>query len=48
LWIDLKTKLPVKRQYAFTENGETVRSFEIYASLTVDGKLDAKTFDLPK
>jgi hypothetical protein len=48
VWIDLKTKLPVKRQYAFTENGQTVRSFEIYGRLAVNEKVDAKLFDLPK
>jgi outer membrane lipoprotein-sorting protein len=48
VWIDLKTKLPVKRQYEFTEKGETVRSFEIYSRLTTDEKVDPKVFELPR
>jgi len=43
VWIELNTKLPVKRQYVSTD-----RHFEIYGKLTVDEKLDANAFDLPK
>jgi outer membrane lipoprotein-sorting protein len=48
VWIDLKTKLPVKRQCTFKEKGETGQSSEIYEKLTVDEKVDDKVFNLPK
>jgi hypothetical protein len=45
VWIDLKTDLPVKRQVG--TNAEKVWYSETY-EVTLDSKLDPKTFELPK
>lgn len=47
VWLDAKTKMPVKR--TMTGGGSDVTEVtEIYSEFTVDGNVDAKSFVLPK
>jgi outer membrane lipoprotein-sorting protein len=49
VWIDTETKLPVKREIGVQKGGvEEARITETYSTFTVDGKIDAKLFELPK
>jgi outer membrane lipoprotein-sorting protein len=46
VWVDTKTGLPVKRTLVGTEGNE---KFTVtYTKFAVDGKIDPKTFELPK
>ena len=47
LWIDAKTNLPVR--LAMTGGGSDITDItETYSEFTIDGKVDAKSFELPK
>jgi outer membrane lipoprotein-sorting protein len=48
LWLDLKTGLPVKRTVTEEIAGEKKTLVETYRNLTLDQKVDASKFDLPK
>jgi outer membrane lipoprotein-sorting protein len=48
LWIDSKTKLPLKRVVTPMEKDRWFIVTETYRRLTLDGKIDAKKFELPK
>jgi len=49
VWIDTETKLPVKRELGLEKNGaEEGRISETYSTFAVDGKIDAKMFEVPK
>jgi outer membrane lipoprotein-sorting protein len=50
LWIDPKTQLPLQRRLEFKEGnpGVTVTLVETYPTFTLDAKIDAKAFALPK
>lgn len=46
IWLDAKTNLPLKRLIAIESDKLTVT--ETYTKLTLDEKIDPKTFELPK
>jgi hypothetical protein len=48
VWLDAKTGLPLKRQVSAKADGGTRVVEELYTDLKVGGKLDARTFELPK
>lgn len=49
LWIDAETLLPLKRLVAFEGNqGKPGRITETNSEFTIDAKVDAKLFELPK
>jgi outer membrane lipoprotein-sorting protein len=48
VWIDPKTGLPVKRLVAGEVDGKKFAYSETYTKLTLDGKVDAVKFELPK
>ena len=48
VWLDLKTGIPVKRQVTERVGGQQTTMVETYRTLTLDEKVDAKKFDLPK
>jgi outer membrane lipoprotein-sorting protein len=48
LWLDLKRGLPVKRTVTEEIAGEKKTLVETYRNLTLDQKVDASKFDLPK
>jgi outer membrane lipoprotein-sorting protein len=48
VWVDAKTNLPLKREIKSKPAGQDVTVTETYSKITLDGKIDAKTFDLPK
>jgi outer membrane lipoprotein-sorting protein len=48
IWLDLKTGLPLKRTVSPWEAKEKMVLVENYTKLTLDQKVDAKNFDLPK
>ena len=47
VWIDLKTGLPVKRLVTSEVGKEKTEVTETYGKLTLDEKLDPKTFEIP-
>jgi outer membrane lipoprotein-sorting protein len=48
LWLDAKTLLPLKRTLVVGKDGmEAAKVTETYKEVTLDPKIDAKTFDLP-
>lgn len=47
VWIDKKTGLPLKRAIAGKKETKVGDLTETYRMFTVDGKLDAKLFDIP-
>lgn len=48
VWLDLTSRLPVKRVATERVAGQETIVVEIYGTLTLDEKVDAKKFDLPK
>jgi outer membrane lipoprotein-sorting protein len=49
VWIDTATYLPVKREMVSQrKDGQELRISETYTTFTVDAKIDAKEFELPK
>jgi outer membrane lipoprotein-sorting protein len=48
VWIDAETHLPLKRVVTCEENGQPVTTTEIYSRMTVNGRIDPKTFEFPK
>jgi outer membrane lipoprotein-sorting protein len=50
VWIDTRTNLPLKRVLEATMEGgkEAARFVETYSNFTIDGRIDAKLFELPK
>jgi outer membrane lipoprotein-sorting protein len=48
VWVDTKTKLPIKRVIAIPGNEKMGTLTENYSNLTVDGKIDPQRFELPK
>src|SRR5262249_7904175 len=48
LWIDLETGLPLKRVFTGTLDGRKITFTETYETITLDPKVDAKVFELPK
>jgi outer membrane lipoprotein-sorting protein len=49
LWLDAKTTLPVKRVVRVDKGGgDNYTATETYTKLTLDEKIDAKKFELPK
>ena len=48
VWIDTKTILPLKRVITIPLGGDTVTFTETCSKLTLDPKVDAKKFELPK
>jgi outer membrane lipoprotein-sorting protein len=48
VWIDTKTLLPVKRIQTSESNKDKITITEIYSKVAIDGKIDAKAFELPK
>jgi outer membrane lipoprotein-sorting protein len=49
VWIDSETKLPVKREFVLQKDGADQGSVsETYSTFTVNGKIDAKVFEVPK
>jgi hypothetical protein len=48
LWIDVETNLPLKRIVACTFEGKKATFTESYTTFSVDPKIDAMLFELPK
>jgi outer membrane lipoprotein-sorting protein len=48
VWVDTKTNLPLKRVLRGKEGTEKATVTETYSKFTVDGKVDPKSFELPK
>jgi outer membrane lipoprotein-sorting protein len=49
VWLDPQTQLPLKRVVVGQAGGkETFRIIETYSEFTIDGKYDAKLFEIPK
>lgn len=48
VWIDLETHLPLRRVLQKKEGARTVTITETFETLTLDGKIDASRFSLPK
>jgi outer membrane lipoprotein-sorting protein len=48
VWLDTKSRLPVKRVLTGMEGGDNLTVTETYSKVTVDGKVGEKTFELPK
>ncbi len=48
LWLDAKTNLPLKRVLRPAEGNDGATFTEIYSAFTLNPKLDAKLFELPK
>jgi outer membrane lipoprotein-sorting protein len=48
VWIDTKTHLPLKHVFTGTMDGRKVMMTETFTKFEVDGKIDAKQFELPK
>jgi outer membrane lipoprotein-sorting protein len=50
VWIDLKTHVPLKRLLTTKvgDGDKELKVTEIYSKVVVDGKIDVKTFELPK
>jgi outer membrane lipoprotein-sorting protein len=48
VWIDTKTLLPLKRVSEGKKSGIDERYVETYSTFTLDSKIDAKLFEVPK
>jgi outer membrane lipoprotein-sorting protein len=48
VWVDAKTHVPLKRVLSAKVGGQALTVTETYSKVVVDGKIDAKTFELPK
>jgi outer membrane lipoprotein-sorting protein len=48
LWLDVETNLPLKRIFTGTVEGKKITFTETYGTFTLDPKIDAKLFELPK
>jgi outer membrane lipoprotein-sorting protein len=48
VWIDTKTHLPLKRTLTGSIDGNKMTVTEMYTKMELDGKVDAKQFELPK
>ena len=48
LWLDAETNLPVKRIVVYTVAGKKATFTESYTTFTLDPKIDARMFELPK
>jgi outer membrane lipoprotein-sorting protein len=48
VWLDAKTKLPLKRVTTIPVKGAQINVTETFTQLTLDPKLEPKTFELPK
>jgi outer membrane lipoprotein-sorting protein len=48
VWVNTQTNLPARLELRMEINGATVALTESYADYAVDGKLDAKLFEVPK
>jgi outer membrane lipoprotein-sorting protein len=48
VWVDAKTHVPLKRSLTAKVGDKQLTVTETYSKVEVDGKLDAKTFELPK
>lgn len=48
VWLDVKTKLPLKRVVSVKQEGLAMTVSVTYSKLTLDEKVDEKQFDLPK
>lgn len=48
VWVDAQTHVPLKRLLTARLDGQDLSVTETYADVVVDGKVDAKTFELPK
>ena len=48
VWVDVKTHVPLKRSLTAKIGDKQLTVTETYSKVAVDGKLDDKTFELPK
>lgn len=48
VWVDVKSYLPIKQVVDFKEGNNAITITEVYTKTAVDGKIDAKEFELPK
>jgi outer membrane lipoprotein-sorting protein len=48
VWVDVKTHVPLKRMLTAKIGDKQLTVTETYSKVEVDGKIDAKTFELPK
>jgi hypothetical protein len=48
VWVDVKTHVPLKRLLTAKVGDQELKVTKTYSKVVVDGKLDAKTFELPK
>jgi outer membrane lipoprotein-sorting protein len=48
VWVDVKTHVPLKRLLTTKVGDKDFTITETYSKVVVDGKIDAKTFELPK
>jgi len=48
VWLDPKTTLPLKRVKVVEEDGKKGTITEVFKEWKLDGKIDAKKFELPK
>jgi outer membrane lipoprotein-sorting protein len=48
VWIDVETKVPLKRLFAMKGEGKDMSVTETYRDVKLDGKIDPKKFELPK
>jgi outer membrane lipoprotein-sorting protein len=48
VWLDVKTRIPVKRLVTERVGGHQTAIIETYGKITLDEDVDAKKFDLPK
>jgi outer membrane lipoprotein-sorting protein len=48
VWLDAQTKLPLKRVTTIPDKGKQITVTEMFTQLTLDPKLEPKTFELPK
>lgn len=48
LWLDVETDLPLKREFAGSFGKKNISFTETYKSFTLDPKIDAKMFEVPK
>lgn len=48
VWIDTKTHLPLRREVEVKADKRTLTTVETYSTITLDAKMDAKVFELPK
>jgi len=48
VWVDVKTHVPLKRLLTAKVGDKQITVTETYSNVELDGKIDAKTFELPK